>query len=826
LVVPILAVLAAPAWSADGAAPQAADTSDGAGTEFFEKRIRPLLIQHCYSCHSAEAKKLRGHLLLDSRAGVLKGGDSGPVLMPGDPAQSLLVKAVRYEDQELRMPPSGKLSAREIADLETWIRMGAPDPRTASARATVANKSRDFWSFRPVQDHPVPAVHDGAWPANAVDRFVLHRLDTAGLVPVEPADRRTLIRRATYDLIGLPGTPEEIDAFLSDDSPQAFARVVERLLASPHYGERWGRHWLDVVRYADSAGDNSDFPVPQLYKYRNWVIQSIAEDKPYDLFVREQVAGDVMGGANDAERRERIIAAGFLANARRFGSAPEPRYPWHLTIEDTIDNLGRTFLGLTINCCRCHDHKFDPLTNEDYYALYGIFQSTRYPWPGIEDYKAQQDLVPLEFTDRALASAREHRQTLAALEATLTQLEAEREAVDRVLVETEKLGDNARRSEGVAEAVKRLDNVGKAVRAAQKQREDFAKQPLAYEAAYAVSEEDAGSRKKIGNACIQIKGDPQRLGKEVPRRFPEVLGGMRLPAGAEGSGRLDLARWLTEPNNPLLARVMVNRIWHYHFGKGLVQTPSDFGKQGRPPTHPELLDYLARRFVESGWSIKAMHRLIMLSRTYQLASHERADNARLDLNDDYLWRFRRHRLDAESIRDTLLAASGTLDRSQGGPHPFPDQRKWDFTEHKVFKAVYETQRRSVYLMTQRVYRHPFLDLFDGAATNASTDRRIVSTTPLQALYLMNDPFIATQAKAFAARMLADRPDDEARIRWAFLLLMGRPPGAEEEIHARDYLDQVRARVQAGDTAANQQDAVAWESLSRVLFMTSELIYVN
>ncbi len=803
--------------------------ADKAGAEFFESRIRPLLIKHCYSCHSSEAKKLRGQLLLDTHAGVLKGGESGPVLVPGAPEKSLLIKAVRYEDQELRMPPAAKLSAMEISDLTAWIKMGAPDPRTASVRpANGINlaRGRDFWSLRPVQDQPVPEVLNRDWPRNAIDRFVLQQQEATGLVPVEPADKRTLIRRATYDLIGLPPTPEEIDAFLVDRAPDAFTKVVDRLLASPHYGERWGRHWLDVVRYADTAGDNSDYPIPQLYLYRNWVIRSIAEDKPYDLFVREQVAGDLMGGADDRQRRERIIATGYLANARRFGSVPDARYPWHLTIEDTIDNLGRTFLGLTINCCRCHDHKFDPLTNEDYYGLYGFFQSTRYPWPGIELYKAQQDLVPLEFNDRVAASAQEHRQKLATLAAKLVQLDADKQLADQALIDTEKLKDGGVRAIRVAEAVKRLDAIGKAIRSAEKARDDFAKKPLPYEAAYAVSEEGVEGKKKIGNACVQIKGDPQRLGKEVPRRFPEVLGGMKLPDSSKGSGRMDLARWLTEPKNPLTARVMVNRIWHYHFGKGLVQTPSDFGKQGKPPTHPELLDYLSQRFVDGDWSIKAMHRLMMTSRTYQLSAHDHADNARLDVNNDYLWHHGRRRLDAESIRDTLLAASGSLDRSMAGPHPFPEQKTWDFTEHKVFKAVYETKRRSVYLMTQRVYRHPFLGLFDAPGNNTSMDRRIVSTTPLQALYLMNDPFMHSQAKEFAARLLADQPDDSQRIQWAYLLLFGRPPSGEELTNAQVYLAQVQHNLQAGNVAAEQQPTAAWESLARALFMSSELVYVN
>lgn len=379
-----------------------------------------------------------------------------------------------------------------------------------------------------------------------------------------------------------------------------------------------------------------------------------------------------------------------------------------------------------------------------------------------------------------------------------------------------------------------VDELTKAVAAAKKDRELFAKKPLPFETAYAVAEGKTAGKKKVGNACIQIKGDPERLGKEVPRRFPTVLGGRALSADANGSGRLDLARWLTDPANPLAARVMVNRIWHYHFGKGIVQTPSDFGKQGRPPTHPELLDYLASYFMSGepgasatgAWTIKKMHRLIMLSRTYQLASRDDATNAAIDVDNDYLWRFSRHRLDAESIRDTILAVAGTLDRSMGGAHPFPEQTTWNFTQHNPFKAVYDTNRRSVYLMTQRIQRHPFLALFDGADTNTSTSRRITSTTPLQALYLMNDPFVHEQARKFAARLLTERPDNPSRIERAYLLMFGRPPTAEEQSAAKEYLAQVCDKLKAAGVPAGQETAKEWESLVRVLFMSNEFVYVN
>src|SRR5262245_20729597 len=349
---------------------------------FFETKVRPVLADNCYRCHGP--KKQNNGLRLDSRAALRAGGDSGPAIVPGEPAKSLLIRAINHEGPE--MPPKTKLKPEEIENLTTWVKMGAPWPADApviGSRGKFTDQDRKFWAFQPVAHPQLPRVKNESWPRNDVDRYILARLEGQGLTPVEPADKSTLIRRVTFDLTGLPPTPQEIDAFLTDDSPTAFARVVDRLLASPAYGERWGRHWLDVVRYADTAGDNSDYPVPHLYKYRNWVIRAFNQDKPYDLFLREQIAGDLIPGGSEGERYDRIIATGYLANAHRFGSYEDKRYQWYLTYEDTIDNLGRTILGLTINCARSHDHKFDPISSEDYYALYGFFQSTRYPWPGI-----------------------------------------------------------------------------------------------------------------------------------------------------------------------------------------------------------------------------------------------------------------------------------------------------------------------------------------------------------------------------------------------------------------------------------------------------------
>lgn len=766
------------------------------GVEFFEKRIRPLLAEHCLKCHGEKAK---GGLRLDSRAAALKGGESGAALVAGKPGESLVMRAVRYE-KELRMPPKAKLSNEAIADLERWIAMGAPDPREGGVAP--AKKSgidlaagKAFWSFQPVKATAPPVVKTPEWPANAVDRFILAKLESQHLKPAPAADRRTLLRRATYDLTGLPPTPEEVQAFVADPANDAFDKAIDRLLGSPAYGERWGRHWLDVVRYSDTAGDNSDFPIPQMYRYRNWVIAAFNADMPYDRFIQEQLAGDLLPAASPQGRSDQLVATGYLANSRRHGSHGEPKYPWHLTIEDTIDNFGKTFLGLTLACSRCHDHKFDPISTEDYYGLYGFFSSTRYPWPGIELDRYPNELVPLVDAPESMKLAKERDEKLVELGLELAKLEADK-----------------------APAAK--------IGAVRREREKVAGKPLPFELAYAIA--DGTSDRKRGIACagdvrVQRKGEPERLGEIAPRRFPLALGGQTLPPSTPGSGRLELAKWIADPANPLTARVMVNRIWQHHFGEGLVATANNFGKQGRPPSDPALLDYLAQQFVDSGWSIKHMHRLIMRSRTYQMASADDADNAKIDPNNVSHWRFDCRRHDAESIRDTLLAVSGGLDRTPGGPHPFPPQSSWGFSQHNPFKAVYPTKRRSVYLMTQRIQRHPFLALFDGADTNASTASRETSTTPLQALFLMNDSFVHETAKTFAARLLSEAETDVGRIERAFLYAYGRPPTAGETQGASEFLRAVSER-DAGSTESRR--ARAWESFARALFMSNEFVYVN
>jgi hypothetical protein len=817
------------------------------GIEFFEKNIRPILAERCYECHSANSKKIKGKLLLDTKEGMLKGGETGPAVVPGDIEKSLLIQAIRYSHEDLQMPPKEPLTKAQVAAFEQWVKMGSPDPRVGGAAATVAitqtapaydyAKAKQFWSFQPVKEPATPLVRNGAWCLNDVDRFVLAKMESKGLTPVAPADKRALLRRATYDLTGLPPTPQETDDFLQDESPTAFERVVDRLLNSKAYGERWGRHWLDVVRYADTSGCNSDYPVPDLYKYRNWVINAFNADMPYDQFLKEQLAGDLMPHKDVDDRNQKIIATGYLANARRFGSRNNE---FHLTIEDTIDNVGKAMLGLSVSCARCHDHKFDPIPNTDYYALYGIFASTKYSFPGTEIYRHPKDMVALgppddveklaewagklaELDDKYEILLREKDRLLSA-EKRAKELAAKGEKAPApaaaVAADAKKPADKLDKPDKPADPLRTSDQVkAEMFEILSEQRRLEANQPHV-EKAYAVSEG------KIADAKIQIKGDPNILGPIIRRGFLTILGAQKLPPEEKGSGRLELANWIADAKNPLTARVMVNRLWQNHFGKGIVQTPDDFGVRGQRPTHPELLDYLAARFVRNGWSVKSIHRLIMLSRAYQLACTDDAKNASIDFANDYLWRFNPRRLSAEEIRDSMLAISNTLDRSMGGPHPFPPEGEWKFSQHKPFYAVYDTNQRSVYLMQQRIRKQPFLATFDGADTNAPTGLRPLSTTAVQALWMMNDPFVYDQSDKFAVRIGMAVSEERRRIDYAYRLALGRAANSEEIETGVAYVRDCAQKMAQAGIPNDSQTRAALASFARVIFASNEFLFVE
>ena len=667
---------------------------------------------------------------------------------------------------------------------------------TWSLAVTVHAEDRsDFWSFQPLRFNvPTNGVA-------AIDSFLQRTLLAESLRFSPPADRRTLIRRLTFGLTGLPPAATEIDAFLADDSPAASRRLVDRLLASPHYGERWGRHWLDLVRYADTSGNSGDFPVPTAWLYRNYVIDAWNEDRPYDRFVREQVAGDLLPSNSLEERHRNIIATGYLAISRRFGVEEKQ---FHLTIEDTITNLGTAFLSLSVHCARCHDHKFDPVTNRDYYALYGILQSTRYAFPGTEVFQSPKDFVPL-------VSAQEMETMIRPFERKVKEQDTE---IERLRQLTLTIPPGAKRDAAVVEYQK-----------AQQVRVALLESAPKYLKAYAVSEADPV------NAKIHIQGNPNDLGAEVPRGFLSAFGADPVLSGEPASGRLPLANWLTSPRvQPLLARVIVNRIWQHHFGAGLVRTPNDFGTRGERPTHPDLLDYLARGLIDHQWSIKWLHRQILESQAYQQAGDSRLNSeirdqaAEIDPNNRFLWKFPRRRLSGEELRDTILLFSGQLDRTPGQGHAFPPEHEWKFGQHTPYIGSLKSNHRSVYLMRQRVKRHPFLATFDAADPNVATGQRAESTTALQALWLMNNPDFHALAEASARRLLSATRHLPEVVQRAHVALTGHPPDKAELQAAVAYIRQCALRDRTTASGGQQERALA--SYVRVLMSSNVVLYVE
>ena len=809
-------------------APSAVSNPASAGdSAFFEAKIRPILAERCYSCHGAISGKAKGGLTLDTRDGIRKGGANGPAVVPGLPDESLILAALKGEDEAAPMPPTaeGRLTSDQVADFERWIKEGAEDPRDVVTQSAGTPKpgastgepdlrdpavaSKAFWAYLPVADPTPPPVRDAAWPRNEVDRFLLAAIEAKGLTPAPDADRRTLLRRVTFDLIGLPPTPEEVDAFLAEpgSTPEALARVVDRLLASPRYGERWGRHWLDLVRYADTSGCNSDYPIPQAARYRDWVIASLNVDLPYDKFLARQVAGDLLPAASPAEHAEGTIATGYLAIARRFGSQVNEG---HLTIDDQIDNLGKVALGLSISCARCHDHKFDAIPQKDYYALYGILNSTRLTFPGIEVQQHPRDFVALGPASDAEA--------LKAYETEVFEVE---KTINRLKREVKTAAGVAKSGAAAKPGARPVEELRAELKTKSDRLRELEKNPPAIDKAYAAAEG------KPRDAKIHKKGDPNRTGDEVRRGFLAVLGGQSLSEASTGSGRLELAAWLTDRANPLVARVMANRIWAGHFGRGIVASPNDFGMRGDRPSHPELLDWLASRLVNDGWSLKSLHRRIVLSHAYATAAEGDPKASEVDPNNALVSHAARRRLSAEEIRDALLAVSGQLDTTPPGNHPFPPEHTWRFTQHSPFVASYETNHRSVYLMQQRLRKNPYLDLFDGADPNATTPNRPTSTTPLQALYFLNDPFAHAQAKAFADRLVTEDPAGEAaQVERAYRLLLGRVAEPDEVALAIAYLDESRRTLADAGTPEADRSRAALASYARVLLSGNEFLHVD
>ncbi len=868
---------------------------DPAGIEFFEKQIRPLFVEHCYGCHSTSAEKgIKGGLNLETRDGLLTGGENGAAIIPGDPERSLLIKAVRHTDEHLQMPRKNKkLSSEQITALEAWVKMGAPDPRTGAplAKAWKAD-TRSHWAFQTVKEPPVPVVKNTWQVRNPVDAFLLARLEPKGLRLAPEADRRTLIRRASFDLTGLPPTASDVGAFLKDKSADAYSQLVDRLLASPRYGERWARYWLDVARYADTKGYvfEEERRYPYSYTYRDYVIRAFNEDLPYDRFLIEQLAADLLPLGGD---KRPLAAMGFLTLGRRFLNNEAD------IIDDRIDVVCRGTMGLTMGCARCHDHKFDPVTMKDYYGLYGVFASSHEPEE--KPLLGEADL-PKEYPEYLAERKKrvEERQQYRADRDAEALLKVRSQVGDYLLatVEAKRLPDGEGREKLIRErkleplvghkyreryegwikqppgalslwfsfAALAETNFATAARelsehlpsgtasglvarfastnapttlkeAAARYNDWFAAaakeftQPthavasgeFAEASAFFQSPEsplilnpdelhrvfDTPAQQKLRALQRRIdeldathagappramalkdnaeptrphifkRGNPGSPGDEVPRQFIEVLSSKNRKPFEKGSGRLELAQAIASPENPLTARVFVNRVWTYHFGTPFLRTPSDFGVRSDPPSHPELLDYLAARFMAEGWSVKKLHRLLLLSAAYQQSSEEQVRAEQVDPANQLYWRQNRRRLDFEGMRDTLLAVSGSLNTTVGG-------HAEDITTEPF------TTRRTVYGFVERQNLPGLFRTFDFASPDATSPQRFITTVPQQALFLMNSPFVIQQSRAILERdELKRAKSDDERIRALYEVVYQRRPDSAEVKLAHEFLQRAK-----------------------------------
>ena len=753
---------------------------------FFEASIRPLLVEHCLKCHG-EKKQWVG-LRLDSREALLKGGDSGAAIVPSNPDKSLLIRAIRQVDDDLQMPMDDKLTKRQIAALVRWVKMGAPFPATTVA----AKRTRDpnHWAFQPPVKPPVPPVTNTNWPQSAMDHFILAKLEAAGLSPSTRANKRTLIRRVTFDLIGLPPTPDEIDSFLTDNSPDAFARIVDRLLESPHYGERWGRHWLDVARYADSNGLDENIAHGNAWRYRDYVVAAFNRDKPFHRFVIEQLAGDLLPFKSEAQQHEQLIATGFLAIGPKVLAETDQAKMRMDIIDEQLDTTGRAFLGLTLGCARCHDHKFDPIDTADYYGLAGIFKSTLTMRKYIKVAEWHENLLP-----SAAAIAMK-----AAFDAKIA---SNKTAIAQFIAAADKLARQKLAEDSDTKPPEKLEPLYPAATKAKlkKLRDELAELEKAgpnLPSAMGVTED------KVADIAIHLRGNPLKLGDVVPRHTPLVMRGPRAPQFTDKqSGRRQLAEWLVDAQHPLTARVFVNRVWRWHFGNGLVRTTDNFGLLGDAPSHPELLDWLARRFIADGWSVKSLHRLIVLSSTYQQASAPTAETVSHDPENRLFGRADVRRLEAEAVRDALLAASGQLDETMGGSLLKLKNRAYFFDHTSKDLTTYDSRRRSLYLPIVRNNVFDLFQLLDFPDPAVSNGNRATTVVASQALLMLNSDFVMQAATDFADRLLTDSPDDDRRLSRLYVIAFGREPTADERRVDRSFLAKV-AQARSTETDADSK----------------------
>lgn len=741
---------------------------------FFENKIRPVLVKHCYECHSADSEELGGGLRLDTRDTVMSGGLSGPALVHGKPDESLIIQALRYDGTE--MPPEEPLPEAIINDFVNWVSRNAPDPRIPQATPVPKQEKTesDLWSLQPVVDHKVPDVKLVDWPRNDIDRFILARIESAGFSPVEEASPRVLIRRLYYDLIGLPPTLKQIEKFVADFEKQKQTTVentVDELLASPQFGVHWGRHWLDVARYAESNGNDglSRNPTfPHAWRYRDYVIESFNQDTPYNQFLKEQLAGDLLPAESPEIRDRNLIATGFLALSAKPAKAMNNDFDMDV-VADQIDVVGRGLMGISVACARCHDHKFDPIPTRDYYAMAGLFTSSETMW-GL----AGNEKLTAPPTDLHVLKA------------------AEKVMPPEDFVETVVLLES---------------NTGKP-KAIPKPKWEIGT-PLAM---------GVRDNKEPADCKININGDSKKLGEVVPRGFLsacQIDEASHLGIDPATSGRLQLAEWMTHENHPLTSRVMVNRIWQHLFGEGIVRTPDDFGKYGEPPTHPQLLDHLAIRFQKNGWSVKQMIREIILSRTYQLSSNVDSQLLKGDEENKLLARHNRSRLTAEELRDSILLLSGQLDMTPGEGSLI---RHRDILVNLAGNLHQPNRHRSVYLCYLRNSPPPELAAFNLPEFTSVTGKRDDSIVPGQALYLYNNPFVIQQAEQFAKVLLDSDTTSSERVNLTFEKILCRSPSADEMQASLELIDFTQTET--------QNELKSWSSFCQSLLMTNEFRYID
>lgn len=768
---------------------------------FFETKIRPVLVEHCYECHAAGDKIVQGGLYVDHREGLLNGGDSGAAIVPGDAEKSLLVAALRYED--LEMPPKGKLPQRIIDDFKEWIAMGAPDPRRADAVPTVRamdlDEGRKHWAFQPVADPLPPLVKDESWPINAIDRFIRAKQESVGLQPVADADRYTWLRRVSLDLTGVPPTPEEIDAFVRDNSPRACEIVVDRLLESRGFGERWARHWLDLTGYADMVGTSNNVFAEHAWRYRDYLVDAFNKDKPFDCFVREQIAGDLLPTESSEGQAEYITATGFLMLGDVEIVEPDKLKMEADHIDTQVNKIGTVFMGMTLGCVRCHDHKFDPIALTDYYGIAGMLRSSPSTHKIPFGVWSMLNSTALPETPKQLAARmkleREHEQRLAEL-----------------IAERDRLGSEPGKS------------LGPAIQHAEFFR---SKVPQAFAMCDGAHPADMP---------IYIRGNPYSPGAVVPRGVIKVASWKEPPEITAGqSGRLQLADWLADRRNPLTARVAVNRVWQKLFGEGLVRSVDYFGTRGETPSHPELLDHLASRFMQNGWSQKRLIRSIVLSRTYRLSSMNDAAAMQSDHDNRLLWRMHRQRLDAEAIRDSLLAVSGELLPSNGGPALVLEELEncGDLVQQGVNPPNYNHRKsrpeqefqRSIYLP---VLRTNTMDLdrirnhFDFVNPAQIAGQRAQTVVATQSLFVMNNELFRKRAKALADRLITNTTQLDERVEQLWMRVFNRPVSLNERNDALAFLRELEATLETEDSSS--RESLCWQEICHSLLASNEFLF--